>query len=92
MLRSDQLTPGAYYEVVFDKGRPSEQVYIVKAEKRNWVKILWENGERKMNGRTGTVGSASRIREITEAHAMMGKFIPPTNEEALFMLQTGEPI
>jgi hypothetical protein len=92
MVKPNELTPGYYYEVIFDEGTRYQEHYIVKAERHDWVKILWNNGERKTNGRTGTIGSANVIRHITKAHAMAGHFIPFSNEEALSFLQTGEPI
>lgn len=88
MIKWDNLETGHYYEVIFSKGTPAENIYIVKALSPDRVKVRWKNG--RLFDTTGNIKGAS-IRKITKYHYSTGvekEF--ENNDEALQLLSKGD--
>jgi hypothetical protein len=87
MATPTTLIPGRYYEVIYRSGSGRENLFLVKAESNDWVKVLWDDGEKAPESHSGTIGGASSIKEISRRHAEAGYYIPETNLSAKSLLE-----
>lgn len=84
----NQLIPGRFYKVIFDKNKPSENVYTVRATSHDYVATITKNN--MAYATTGTISYCDSCEEISEAKAKRPNAIFDTNKSAASLLSKEE--